>query len=82
MATKIVLNKKNSNDDFGIISIQSFDGGKKKKSLGIKVKVEHFNDYFNSKFQLFEPNKEFDFESINTQIKDGVYKFLNNGSIP
>ena len=47
-----------------------------KKSLGIKV--EHFEQYFNSKFQLFEPNKEFDSESINTQIKDGVYKFLNN----
>ena len=29
MATKIVLNKKNSNDDFGILSIQSFDNGKK-----------------------------------------------------
>lgn len=78
MATKIVLNKKNSNDEFGIISIQSFDGGKKKKSLGIKVNVEHFKDYFNSKFQLFEPNKEFDYDSINTQIKDGVYKFIND----
>lgn len=78
MATKIVLNKKNSNDEFGIISIQSFDGGKKKKSLGIKVNVIHFQKYFNSKFQLFEPNKEFDYDSINTQIKDGVYKFIND----
>lgn len=78
MATKIVLNKKNSNDEFGIISIQSFNGGKKKKSLGIKVKVKYYEDYFNKKFQLFEPNKEFEVESINTQIKEGIYKFENN----
>jgi len=31
MPTKIVLNKKNANDDFGILSIQSFDIGKKIK---------------------------------------------------
>lgn len=78
MATKIVLNKKNPKDEFGIIGIQSFDGGKKKKSLGIKVKAKYYDDYFNKKFQLFEPNKEFEVESINNQIKEGVYKFENN----
>ena len=31
MSTKIVLNKKNANDEFGILSIQSFDNGKKIK---------------------------------------------------
>lgn len=31
--TKIVLNKKNANDDFGILSIQSFDNGKKIKRV-------------------------------------------------
>ena len=39
MNTKIVLNKKNAKDDFGIITTQSFSAqfknGKKKKSLGI-----------------------------------------------
>lgn len=31
MSTKIVLNKKNANDDYGILSIQSFNGDGKKK---------------------------------------------------
>lgn len=30
MTTKIVLNKKNSKDDYRIVDIQAFDGGKKK----------------------------------------------------
>ncbi len=33
MATKIVLNKKNANDDFGFISIQFFDNGEKLKRV-------------------------------------------------
>ena len=41
MVTKIVLNKKNANDEFGILSIQSFkNSSKTKKSLGIRVSVE------------------------------------------
>ena len=51
MSTKIVLNKKNANDDFGILSIQSFDNGKKiKKSLGIRVSVDDFKYHFNFTF--------------------------------
>ncbi|MFC6876010.1 hypothetical protein ACFQZF_08630 [Flavobacterium myungsuense] len=51
MATKIVLNKKNANDDFGILSIQSFNNGKKiKKSLGIRVSIDDFKYHFNSDF--------------------------------
>ncbi len=53
MATKIVLNKKKASDDFGIIGIQFFNNGKKKKSLGIRMKVQHFKDHFNEDFQLF-----------------------------
>lgn len=29
MSTKIVLNKKNAKDDFGILNIQSLENGKK-----------------------------------------------------
>ena len=58
MATKIVLNKKNAKDEYGILSIQSFNGNnKEKKSLGIRVSVEDFNDYFNSDFLSFNPKK-------------------------
>ena len=43
MSTKIVLNKKNANDDFGILGILSFDNSKKiKKSLGIRVSTDDF----------------------------------------
>jgi hypothetical protein len=78
IATKITLNKKNPNSYYGIIGIQYFESGKKKKSLGIKIKVEHFQKYFSNKFQLFEPNNEFETETIYTQIKEGVYKFIND----
>ena len=58
MATKIVLNKKNAKDEYGILSIQSFNGnGKEKKSLGIRVSVDDFNDYFNSDFLSFNPKE-------------------------
>jgi hypothetical protein len=54
MATKIVLNKKNPNDKFGIIGIQSFDGGKKKKSLGIKIEVEYYKELITDTFLIME----------------------------
>ena len=47
MVTKIVLNKKNANDDFGILGIQSFkNNSKTKKSLGIRVSVEDYTMSF------------------------------------
>ena len=54
MATKIVLNKKNAKDDYGILSIQSFNGnGKKKKSLGIRVENPvKLTTYFRSKLTI------------------------------
>lgn len=77
MATKIVLNKKKANDDYGILGLQSFDGGKTKKSLGIKISVKDFEEHFDKRYQLFNPEinhlKEF-----NEKIKDAVFRF-NNG---
>ena len=38
MTAKIVLNKKKANDDFGILSVQSFNNGKKnKKSIDLNL---------------------------------------------
>jgi hypothetical protein len=49
--TKIVLNKKNANDEFGILSFQSFNNGKKnKKSIGIRVTIDDFKNHINSDF--------------------------------
>jgi|GEM_PF-4787316 len=78
MATKIVLNKKKASDEFGIIGIQSFNNGKKKKSLGIRMTVLHFKEHFNEDFQLFRPTPAFDYQTINTKINEGVYRFENN----
>ena len=68
MATKIVLNKKNSKDEFGILTIQSFkNNSKTKKSIGIKVSVEDFNNHFNKDFKLFTgqtPTEFFKFSSF------------------
>lgn len=56
MTAKIVLIKKNAKDDFGILSIQSFDNGKKnKKSIGIRVSTDDFKDHFNSDFNSINP---------------------------
>lgn len=77
MATKIVLNKKKANDDYGILAIQSFDGGKVKKSLGIKISVKDFNEHFDKRYQLFNPQIK-QFTDTNDKIKDAVFKF-NNG---
>ncbi len=49
--TKIVLNKKNANDEFGILGFQSFNNGKKnKKSIGIRVTLDDFKNHINSDF--------------------------------
>ena len=81
MATKIVLNKKNKNDESGFLAIQDFNKGKTKKSLGIKISVKLFNDYFNDDFNGFIKNTEMQ-ESvrleINKKITDSIYKFENN----
>jgi len=51
-STKIVLNKKNANDEFGILSIQSFVNGKKiKKSIGIRATIDDFNSDFFFQFK-------------------------------
>jgi hypothetical protein len=43
MTTKIVLNKKIANNEFGILKIQSFYGYiKKKKIVGIRISVYNF----------------------------------------
>jgi hypothetical protein len=77
MSTKIVLNKKNANDEFGILSIQSFDNGKKiKKSIGIRVTIADFKDHFNSDFNSFNP-KEIRFKDINSKLSECIYKFEN-----
>ena len=77
MSTKIVLNKKNANDEFGILSIQSFDNGKKiKKSIGIRVTIDDFKDHFNSDFNSFNP-KETRFKDINSKLSECIYKFEN-----
>jgi len=77
MATKIVLNKKNANDDFGILGIQSFkDSSKTKKSLGIRVTVEDYDNHFNDDFKSFNP-KEIRFKEINIKISEGIFKFEN-----
>jgi len=78
MATKIVLNKKNSKDDYGILGIQSFDGGKTKKSLGIRMTVEHYKMYYNKDFKQFKPNTDIDYLDINNKIIDAIYRFENN----
>jgi site-specific recombinase XerD len=77
MATKIVLNKKNSKDEFGILTIQSFkNNSKTKKSIGIKVSVEDFNNHFNKDFNSFNP-KELRFKEINSKISEAIYNFEN-----
>lgn len=77
MATKIVLNKKKAKDEYGILSIQSFNGnGKKKKSLGIRVSVDDFIYHFNSDFNSFNP-KEIRFKDINSKLSECIYKFEN-----
>ncbi len=77
MATKIVLNKKNSKDDFGILTIQSFkNNSKTKKSIGIKVSVDDFKNHFNHDFNAFNP-KELRFIDINSQIKEALNNFEN-----
>lgn len=77
MATKIVLNKKNSKDDFGILTIQSFkNNSKTKKSIGIKVSVDDFKNHFNHDFNAFNP-KELRFKDINSQIKEALNNFEN-----
>jgi hypothetical protein len=77
MSTKIVLNKKNANDEFGILSIQSFDNGKKiKKSIGIRVTIDDFKNHFNSDFNSFNP-KETRFKDINSKLSECIYKFEN-----
>lgn len=77
MSTKIVLNKKNANDDFGILGIQSFDSGKKiKKSLGIRVSTDDFKYHFNSDFNSFNP-KETRFKDINSKLSECIFKFEN-----
>ena len=53
MATKIVLNKKNANDEFGFLSIQFLTMVKIKNSLGIRILINDFNDHFNSDFNSF-----------------------------
>ena len=70
-STKIVLNKKNTNDEFGILSFQSFDNGKKnKKSIGIRVTIDDFKDHINSDFFL-NPN-ETRFKDINFKLSDCI----------
>jgi site-specific recombinase XerD len=77
MATKIVLNKKNSKDDFGILTIQSFKNNSKiKKSIGIKVSVEDFKNHFNTDFNSFNP-KEIRFKEINIKINEALYNYEN-----
>lgn len=69
--TKIVLNKKNANDEFGILSFQSFNNGKKnKKSIGIRVTNDDFKDHINSDFFL-NPN-ETRFKDINSKLSDCI----------
>ena len=77
MATKIVLNKKKANDHFGILGLQSFDNGKIKKSLGIKISVKDFEDHFDKRYQLFNPEISH-LKAFNEKIKDAVFRF-NNG---
>ena len=83
--TKIVLNKKNANDDFEILSIQFFDNGNKfKKSLGIRVSTDDFKYHFNSDFNSF--NLEFllkehcNIFSINVQydqfFRQNIYELI------
>jgi hypothetical protein len=75
MSTKIVLNKKNANDDFGILGILSFDNSKKiKKSLGIRVSTDDFKYQFNSDFNSFNP-KEIRFKDINSKLSECIYEF-------
>jgi hypothetical protein len=53
-STDKTVYKKNANDDFRILSIQSFDNGKKiKESIGIRILIDDFNSDFNS----FNPKK-------------------------
>ena len=69
MATKIVLNKKNSKDEFGILTIQSFkNNSKTKKSIGIKVSVEDFNNHFNKDFNSFNPKELRCFDPYKTRV--------------
>lgn len=77
MATKIVLNKKKANDDYGILGLQSFDNGKTKKSLGIKISVKEFEEHFDKRYQLFNPEITH-LQKINEKIKDAIFRF-NNG---
>ncbi len=70
MVTKIVLNKKNANDDFGILGIQSFkNNSKTKKSLGIRVSVE---DYTMS-FKLQEVGCSFSILSNGMRCSDVMF---------
>lgn len=77
MATKIVLNKKNANDDYGILGLQSFNNGKTKKSLGIKISTEDFQKHFDKRYQLFNPEISH-LKEINEKIKEAIFRF-NNG---
>lgn len=76
-STKIVLNKKNANDEFGILSIQSFVNGKKiKKSIGVRVIIDDLKDHFNSDFNSFNP-KEIRFKYFNSNLSECIYKVEN-----
>ncbi len=73
MSFKIVLNKKNKTDSFGILGIQEISNNVKiKKSLNIKVSVDDFK-YFDKDTNQFSKDLS-NFKDLNSQIFSKITK--------
>jgi integrase len=70
MASKVILKKQKDVENEGHLAIQHFHFGKKKVvSLGLKIKVTHFDDYFNTEHQRFDRTTVIDYQKFNRVIK-------------
>lgn len=78
MGLKIVLAKKSKNDLTGVLAIQNIeDGLKTQKRIGINVKQEYFDTYFDKENNIFLKNTNIDYKTINKEISKEVNIFLN-----
>ena len=77
MTSKVILQRKNSSDTFGYLTIVYFNGNglRKKVSLGERLDENDFNKFFDSEFNLFKKTTKIDYRLLNKKISDKINDF-------